>query len=318
MATPPLGFIVPSQRTQEQQDAHAAAMAGVRRLVLPSETSGPVKVMLTDFWKNPDVVADVGREFNGFHQLTGSCVGVSAGNAAFTLSAVQRVIGTTKAFIPWWPFAYGITRRDEGDRGQGEGAVDSVMGATLGKVGSLESTQPGLPAYTFGDDGILLTEKLEYQWSDGARIDAKWMPFAQPQTIGSVATCNSPDDIKAAIINGYPVLDGCDNYVGNGSIHGAGDGSYVKGRYDGRGGHSTCFLGYWDHPTDGPLFLYSNQWPTSTYPKDPAGAGRCCVWLPLTEVTKLFRTGGDSGETMALSHLNYFPAQPKVLDWTQI
>jgi hypothetical protein len=71
----------------------------------------------------------------------------------------------------------------------------------------------------------------------------------------------------------------------------------------------------WNHPNDGRLFLYSNQWPTSTYPKDPAGAGRCCVWIPESEMTKLFtQYGGDNGETVALSHLNYFPAQPSVLD----
>jgi hypothetical protein len=29
-------------------------------------------------------------------------------------------------------------------------------------------------------------------------------------------------------------------------------------------------------------------------------------------MVKLFRNGGDNGETMALSHLSWFPAQPDV------
>ena len=317
MATPPLGFIEPKDRTQDQHDAHARALAKQVAFGLAPPSVGPVKVMLTDFWKNPTVIADAGMEFTGFHQLTGSCVGASAGNAIFTLAAVQRLLAEnpTKAFIPWWPFPYGRTRYNEGDRGQGEGAVDSVMGQTLHGEGVFEITQTGLPQFKT-DDGFYLTSSLEYQWSDGARIDPKWGAIAKANPVGGVAPLSSPADIKAAILNGYPVLDGCSMYCGNGSIAGSGDNAYVRGHYDGRGGHSTCFLGYWDHPNDGPLYLYSNQWPSSTYPKDPAGAGRCCVWMPESEVQKLFsQLGGDGGETMALSHLNYFPAQPDLLNY---
>jgi hypothetical protein len=319
MATPPLGWIIPSDRTQEQADAHAAAMAAMPMFSLPyTLPTGPVKVMLTDFWKDPNVVADVGLTFNGFHQLTGSCVGASAGNAIFTLSAVQRMISDnpTVAVLPWWPWAYGTTRHDEGDRGQGEGAVDSIMGQVLKGKGNLAATEPGLPTYTQSADGLVLTSKIEMTWSDGGRIDPKWAAAAEMHQVGTVAPLNSSADIKACILNGYPVLDGCSNYVGHGSIAGSGANAYVRGKYDGRGGHSTCFLGYQDHPNDGPLYLYSNQWPTITYPVDPAGAGRCCVWLPESEVDKLFRTGGDQGETMGMSHLEAgFVPQPKVLDW---
>lgn len=314
----PLGYITPEERTDEQNAEHARAVAGMARFALQyAAPSGPVKVMLTDFWKNPDVIADVGFEFNGFWQLTGSCVGASSGNGEFTLSAVQRTIADnpTKAFVPFWPWNYGITRYDEGDRGQGEGAVVSINGRTIHKKGTLESTHDGLPKFKQTPDGLCLTKQIEMQWSDGGRIDPKWAALASPQTVGTLAPLDSVDDIKACIVNGYPVLNGCSNFVGNGSIKGSGANAYVTGRYDSRGGHATCVLGYWDHPTDGPLYLYSNQWPTQTYPKDPAGAGRCCVWLTEAEMAKLFRTGGGNGETFGISHLNYFPAQPKVLDW---
>lgn len=313
----PTGLILPSERTDDQNAEHERAIAAMPKFALQyTAPPGPVKILLTAFWANPDVVSDVGFEFNGFYQFTGSCVGASGGNGTFTVSAVQRTIADnpTKAFVPFWPYSYGVTRFTEGDRGQGEGAVDSVMGQVLAKVGTLEATQPGLPQFKRTSDGLQLSKSLELQWSDGGRIDPKWKPLAAPQTM-TVAPLSAPDDIKACIINGYPVLNGCANYVGNGHIKGTGENAYVTGRYDSRGGHSTCFLGYWDHPDDGPLFLYSNQWATSTYPVDPAGGGRCCVWLPLSEVEKLFRSGGNNGETMGLSHLNYFPAQPRVLDW---
>lgn len=319
MSTPALGWIPPSQRTQAQQDAHMKAMAKLRNFALPYvEPPKGTKVILTKFWSHPDCVADMGMEFTGFGQYTGSCVGVSEGNCVVTAGCVQRVIGEnpTKAEIIWWPFPYGRTRFNEGDRGQGEGAVDSVMGDTLVHEGFFNSNQPGLPQFTkTGPDGFWLSKSIELQWSDGARIDQKWKDLAKPQAGLTKTVLNSAEDICASIINGYPVLDGCNNYVGHGSIKGSGDDAYVTGHYDVQGGHSTCFLGYQNHINDGPLVLYSNQWPTSTYPRDPAGGGRCCVWLKIAEVAKLFHTGGNRGETMSLSNVPGQPAQPRLLDY---
>ncbi len=317
MATPPLGWIAPQDRTQAQMDAHTRAVGRrVNFALAPQTFPKGTKIILTDFWKHPLCAADMGMEFTGFHQLTGSCVGVSAGDAVCTLSCVQRLLtqGATKAMIPWWGYFYGRTRYNEGDRGQGEGAVDSVMGETLGKEGVFSITEAGLPQFKT-DDGMYITSSQELQWSDGASIDSKWITLGKQYPVGGIATLNDVAGIKAAVTNGYPVLDGCDNYVGNGSIKGSGADAYVTGHYDGAGGHSTCILGYMEHPNDGPLYLYSNQWPTSTYPKDPAGAGRCCVWITEAEMGKLFRTGGSGGETMALSRLSWFPAQPELLDW---
>lgn len=320
MATPPLGFIVPSKRTQAQHDAHAKAMANLRKFTMPGYTDPPkgTKILLTDFWKTPEVIADTGIEFTGFGQYTGSCVGVSDGNCINTGNFVQRhnPDKPTKAFIVWWPFCYGRTRDNEGDRGQGEGAVDSVMGDTVNKEGFFDIKQSGLPAFTkSGVDGFWLSKQLELQWSDGRWINQQWRDLAKPNAGTTKTIITDTAGIRASVVNGYPVLDGCDNYVGSGSIKGSGDTAYVAGHYDGQGGHSTCILGVWNHPNDGWLYLYSNQWDTSTYPQDPAGGGRCCVWIPESEMAKLFRTGGDQGETMSYSNIPGQPAQPWVMDW---
>ena len=307
------GWIAPELRNQKQQDAHAKAL--LRRaaftLIPPTVPKG-TKVMLTDVWKDPLVVADLGKAFTGFYQFTGSCVGVSTGNAIMTLSGLQRLLSAnpTKAFVPFWPYDYGTCRSNEGDSGQGEGAIDSVMFQTLIGNGVLDSNDPALPTFSVTSDGYQLSESLEYKWSDGA-ADTQWAGAAKKYPLGSAATLNNVADIKAAILNGYPVLDGCDNYVGGGSI----ESGVCIGTYDGRGGHSTCYLGYWEHETLGPLYLYSNQWATSTYPDDGSGKGRCTCWVKEAEVARLFSTGGSGGETAALSHLTYLPAQPALLDW---
>lgn len=328
----PLGFILPQDRTQDQQDAHQRAMAATPRfaslasasdLLATIDVPKGTKVMLTDYWKHPDVVADIGQPFTGFGQKTGSCVGVSEGNAATTILCVQRAISDapTKAEVVFWPHPYGRTRYNEGDRGQGEGAVDSVMGETLVKEGFYDINQPGLPKFNAGPDGYWLAggAAVEMQWSDGARIAQPWIDLAAKRAGMTKVVVTSAEQEIAGIINGYPVLTGCSMYVGRGAIKGSGENAYVVGRFDGNGGHSTCRLGAWLHPTDGWLIGYSNQWDTSTYPKDPAGLGRCCVWIPISEEQKqLDRLGGNNGETMLLSHAPGVPVQPKVLDWSTI
>lgn len=318
----PLGFLTPSQRNATQQAAADAAAAAMPRFSMAPVGELPLgtKIMLTDFWKAPEAVADMGQEFTGFGQFTGSCVGVSEGNAVTTLLCVQRMIADApkKASIVWWPFPYGRTRANEGDRGQGEGAVDSVMGETLVKEGFFDITQPGLPAFKIDSDGYWLTggTKMEYTWSDGNNIAQKWRDLAKPQAGMVKSIVSDTMGIRTSVANGYPVLDGCDNFVGNGRITGTGNEARVTGRYDGRGGHSTCFLGVWRLMDGSYWYGYSNQWQTQTYPKDPAGLGRCCVWIPESEVDKLFRTGGDKGETMSLSHAPGQPVQiDKILDW---
>jgi hypothetical protein len=316
---PLLGFITRTQRNAIQWAAHADAVATFYPSLpthLFTDPGGPVKVVLTDFWKDPAVVADVGFEFTGFRQLTGSCVGVSTGNAVFTLAAVQRKLSQlpTKAFLPWWPYDYGTCRLNEGDRGQGEGAIDSVMAQTIIQNGVLPYDQAtGLPNFD-RSDGLALTSSQEMTYSDGAAsVNTQWASVAKKFPVGSAAVCSSTADIKAAILNGYPVLDGCDDYIGGGTLQG----DVALGKYDGRGGHSTCYLGYWDHPVHGPIFLYSNQWQGNTYPQDSSGKGRCCVWSKESDAARLFSLGGGGGETVALSHLTYFPAQPQLIDFSQ-
>ncbi len=319
MGTPLLGRINFIDRTQAQMDHHEESVKRMMRFTLPPQTLAKgEKVLLTDSWKDPDVVADVGMVFPHFHQLTGSCIGASLGNAIFTLSAVQRTLAVnpTKAMIPFWMVPYGRCRYNEGDRGQGEGANNSSAVDTMKNEGLMDVTQPGLPTFK-SDDGIYYTSSLEMGYSDGASsLCTKWLPTEKVHLLGAAAPCPDTQTLMTGILNGYPGYDGCDYYCGNGSIQHASatDGTaYVGGHYDGAGGHSTCFLGVWNHPTDGILFLYSNNWPNNTYPVDPAGGGNCCVWMKEAEVAKLWSR--YNGDAYLLSGLHYFPAQPKVMNY---
>src|SRR5437868_1054762 len=310
-----LGFIRKQDRSQAQHDAHADAEAKMVRFTLPPPILAKGdKVALYTAWSDPKVVSDVGFVFPRFHQLTGSCVGAGGGQALFTLIAVQRLLAQnpTKAFLPFWPFDYGRCRYNEGDRGQGEGAMGSSFADTIVKEGVIASTEQGLPQFQH-NDGLVLTSNLELQWSNGASsVVTNYLNAAKIHPVGAAAPLRMVADIKAAITNGYSVTFACDRYIGNASIQGSGADACVVGHWDGNGGHQQSIHAVWAHPTLGDLYCAQNNWPGSTYPQDPAGGPICGCWVTEANVTKAL---GYNSEVYALSHLTWFPAQPDTLDW---
>ena len=310
-----LGFIRKMDRTEKHWDRHFKAEGRMVNLSLP-----PVKlangeaIRLFDAWKHPDVVKDVGFVFPRFHQLTGSCVGAGGGQALFSLIATQRLLAAnpTKAFIPFWPYDYGKCRYEEGDHGQGEGAMGSSFAQSVSSDGVIDATSQGLPQFQ-NNDGLVLTENLEMQWSDGGSSTVtKWDSTAKVHPVGSAAPCKTVDDIANAISNGYPVTFACDNYIGKASVQGSGKDACVVGYWDGSGGHQQSIHAVWMNSTLGRLFWAQNNWPGDTYPQDPAGGPVCGCWVTESHVQSALNN--LDAEVYALSHLVWFPAQPSVPD----
>lgn len=319
-----LGWIGPKQRTRAQHDANARHLAAMPRFRIgapgdPVYTapSDPIKVMLTDSWKDPSVIADIGlggQPFPRFHQLTGSCVGCGGGQALATLNFVQRMLSAnpTTAFVPFWPYNYGKCRAEEGDVGQGEGAMGSSFAHSIATDGILTDTDQGLPVFV-NNDGLILTDQLEMQWSDGnSSLVTGFDALAKPHPVGTAAPCLGVQDVKAAILNGYPCTCACDDYIGNASIQGTGGNACVLGKWDSPGGHQQSVHNYWDHPTLGPLYWAQNNWPGDTYPADPAGGPTCGCWVRENDLAKVWQL---DAEVFAISHLSWFPAQPSVWNW---
>ena len=87
-------------------------------------------------------------------------------------------------------------------------------------------------APAFADEGMWTFDNFPadaVKAKHGVTIDQKWLDIAKKFPLGSAATLNSPQDIQTAIINGYSVLDGCSQYIGNGSIRGSGAGGIPIG-----------------------------------------------------------------------------------------
>lgn len=316
---PPLGFIRVQDRTPEQQDAHEEATLLMMAYLLPvPKLAKGDSIRLFDFWKHPVVVADVGLTFTRIHQITGSCVWAGGTNAVFSTIAVQRLAADspTKAFLPFTLQNYGMSRHYMGDDGAGEGSMGSTFAKSLTTDGIRDwAPDAGLPTYTTSD-GISVAKGVEMAWSSYRDADiSKVLQMSKQHLFGSAAECTTTDQIAAMIANGYGVSFACDRFIGNGEIVGDGKDACVMGKWDSRGGHQESIHAVWEHPTLGRLFWVQNNWPGDTYPIDPAGGPVCGVWVLDDDVTAALEY---NAEVYGLSHLNWFPAQPRVLDYSGI
>jgi hypothetical protein len=321
MPTPLLGYIARKDRTlalQRKRDDILTKMPRFRILNARSFPKDVKRVNLYDCWSDLRVVKAVGFKFTRFHQLTGSCVGASGGNVAFTLAACQVVLQNAPemAVVPFWMFDYGIGRKDEGMSGQGCGSDTPGEAQAVQQNGIVDAKSNGLPPYTANDPnggGITYTSDLEIQWSNGdyclGQADA--VNLGKKHLVKTVSPVNDVNGIRQAIQNGYPVHTGCDNYIRNASVQGSGADACVVGTFDKIGGHATSLIAWWDNPTLGPLYLYLNNWPDDAYPQDPAGAPICSCWIKEADLTSAFSNLGL--EAYPWSHEDGYPAQ--TLDW---
>lgn len=310
-----LGWVPFKDRSAETKAAHERILAGMHPFKVYGAPAGdaPKKVVLTDAWKHPLTVKALGFAFPRIHQLTGSCVGAGGYNAEFTLTAVEviRLRQPEAIKLSFWPYTYGKSRQRAGMRGRGEGSIGSAYAEAARLDGYLDASLPGLPQMRQAD-GLVLTEDVEYEWSDGAAIDRKWADAAKPHVVRSTAPCNSADDVRAAIQNYYPVTIAYDYYLNAARVQGVGDQAVLLESDWNYGGHQTSVQGWWDHPTQGELFLYQNNWPASSYPADPAGGAACSAWITRKRMDHICRTG----EAYAFSQFDGFPAQQVDLNFS--
>lgn len=306
------GWIPFSQRTAAMRRAHDAAFAAMPAFAIKgkSEAKGD-KILLTDFWKHPEVVGSVGFEFPGIHQETGSCVGAGGGDVVFTLSAVEvvRLGDPEQALVPFWLLPYGKSRERGGMSGQGEGSMGSTFAEAIRLDGIIPATLDGLPKFTKDSNGLTWGSKAEMTWSDGARIGEEWLVQSRKHLVRTTSPCSSPADVRAAIQNYYPCTAACGKYVNSGTAKVTGTPPVLLGRLNASGGHQIGLLGWCDHPELGDLFYYMNQWPKPTYsPADPAGGPLGGCWIPAADVDFMCRD-----EVYAFSQFDGFPGQAKLM-----
>lgn len=311
----PSGWIDFADRTDEQNAVHDRIVAKMPSFTAFGDTP-PVgtKILLTDTWKDARVVKALGKTFGGWHQYTGSCVGVGGGNAAQTVNFLDAILRKEPERITLllWLYNYGQSRLRGGMRGRGEGSFGSTFAESLAQDGATEWSVDGvaLPVVS-GTGQFEVGQSVEMQWSDGAFAPQAVKQAAKPHKLIS-APLSSGVAVRDAIVNGYPVTRAFSTFV-NPNTATVRNGALI-GSYNGRGGHQESWLGYWNHPQEGELIYEMNQWGANAYGVDPGGGAAGGCWIRIADVDRQCRGGG---EIYALSQYDGYPAQPEVFDWSK-
>lgn len=296
------GWVPPHQRTRQQNQEHERIVGQMPDFKIFGD-SGPLpdKTYLWDYSK----AINGGKHFATLHQLLGSCVGEGATNVVWYLSAMEvaRLGDPEKVLLPWMGYIYGRSRYRAGIEGYGEGSTGSGAAEAVREDGVIAANEPGLPRIeSQTDTDIVWGKDIEYSWSDGERIDQKWLDLGVKHLVKTTAQIKSTEEAMQAIANGYPLTDASDvgfqmsPQVSNG---------YLLNRYSDTWNHQTCFLAYDKHPQLGLLFWYQNSWGSRAHGVDPAGGPPGGFWITEKDAARIIR----QGETFAYSQFDGFPAQ---------
>lgn len=268
----PMGWIPPADRDGAMNAAHEEAMAAA----LPAftldgtyhETTGRFAL-----WQALQKVTGNSTQRLPYNwQVTGSCVGAGGGNMLKTLMAVEIAAGDLEEWKHlWWPFTYGRSRFRAGMRTPGEGSFGSAWAQAIKEDGVLAVDQASnLPEFRVNDGWLQLDRATELRWSDGdAAHVLELASVAKLHLIGSYVRIRNAAEGKAAIANGYPLTQA--SLFGTRGPQRRGNPVVNIAEWNDRWAHQTYIDEAWDHPTEGLLFRYGNNWGPDAHPAPTQG-----------------------------------------------
>lgn len=317
IVVPRFGWIPPDERSPEMQAWHLEECASMPVFrILGKANDDTKKAVLWDCSKeavklNPALPTN-GEHFMVFRQVTGSCVGNGLGQATWYLSAVEvvRLHDAEQVLLPFYLLPYGRSRYYAGMRGRGDGSLGSAGAKAVRTDGILSALTEGLPKFT-SEGGISWGERAEYDWSDGAAIDNKWLDMSRKHLVKTTAQMNSADDCRMALQNYYP-LTIASMWGGRMECPTEGTPPVLLNERVTSWAHQMCVIGWWEHPTLGEIFYVLNSWGKNAHGTDPSGAPQGGFWIRKRDMERIV----SENETFAFSQFDGFPAPaPDFLDW---
>lgn len=186
------------------------------------------------------------------------CVGAGGGNVAASLAFVEviRLGDPEKVILPFYPFTYGRSRSRSGMGGRGEGSTGTGWAEAAKQDGILDNlSHPELPKPK-NSDALVWGSSVEMDWSAGERSPCKdWLDKGRVHLIKTVSRCRNAGDVRAALLNYYPVTE-ASMYGFNAKVE---DG-VLLGRRGPRWAHQMSFHAFQEHPKLGPIYWLMNQW----------------------------------------------------------
>lgn len=294
------GWVPPENRTDDQAEKHNNIMLSLPNFRIMGNTADVEKMFLSDFAK----VVNNGKTFPVFYQETGSCVGNGYGQALWYLQAVEVVKNGDRETvkIPFWLLAYGKSREYGGLLGRGEGSFGSAMAKAAVTDGSFAFDFDNVPRPYEAAGGITWGANAELTWSDGRSINSRFLTESRKHLVQTAAKMNSANDVRDAIINGYPCTIASD-WGGNMRCPIV-EGVLLNTRSD-RWMHQMCVINWWRHPRLGEIFYILNSWGANAHGICPTGSPQGGFWVRKNDMEYIVR----QGETFAFSQFNGFPAQ---------
>lgn len=272
------GWIPPDDRTSEEQRIHEQFVADTP--VVREVFGGPEPVENKDrprIWELTKLAVARGLvppeyirkgHLKNVNQLIGSCVGFGAGTMLLYSSMIDALIRNQaeRIVLPFVPYHYGRGRLHSGIRGSGSGSTGSGQALALQRDGYLAHDSLDVPAVNFGET-FRWTEKIETQWSDGARISDQYVTEAQNHLVSTVVRVTSTDE-AAMLADSFHTFTIASNWGGKMQCP-VKDGVLLNSR-SGTWNHQMGVLDYIIHAILGRLWYVVNQW---AYPHgvDPGG-----------------------------------------------
>lgn len=304
------GWIAPNERDAAGNLAHGSVMSAMPRLLIAgaSANENATKVCLWDCWEPA-----LGKKYTGVHQITGSCVGAGGGNALFSLAAADVIKrrDPEKCHVPFWLLPYGISRMLAGMNDRGDGSLGSTFAKAVREYGHIPAGESSLPTYD-ERDGLTWGQEAEYTWSQGRRIDPKYLAAAKPHLVKSTAQCRTTDDVRDGLKNYYSIAH-ASNWGGGMQCRtkGTKDPVLMNSRQT-TWNHQMSCQGWWDHPELGEIFYILNQWGLNAHGTCPSGAPKGGFWISKADMQDIV----SQGETFAFSQFDGFPGLPQPLDFS--
>lgn len=250
------------------------------------------RVVLWDFARR----VNGGRHLPTLRQEIGDCVSMGATNAVNYLACMEIArLGERERYRPAFPpFIYGISRVQVGGGrlGNSDGSLGIWAADAVRKYGVLAGDEPGVPRYS----GALARE-----WGHRPGPPEAFLGAAQPHCLKTTAPVGSYAEVRAALVNGYPVTVA------------SMQGFQMMPRVE-RGKHWGIPAGQWSHQMSfigvddtgaRPGCYCMNSWGPDAHgpPADDAPPGG--FWVDAEIVDRMVR----QGDSFAYSQFEGFPAQ---------
>ncbi len=236
----------------------------------------------------------LGSHIPTFYQEVGDCVSQGASNAVEYLQTVEiaRLKDPERYRPVFQPYIYGVSRVFIGKgRIRGDGSVGVWAAQGVREYGVLASDEPGVPEYS---------GEVARSWGRSGPPD-KFVAIGKKHLIQTIAKVTTYEQVRDAIVNGYPVTVASNRGF---RMNGIADKGKLWGSPYGQWAHQMCIIGVDDDKARPGCYII-NSWGPNAHGKPVDDAPPGGFWVDADVITSMVK----QGDSFAYSQFDGFPEQ---------